>query len=95
MGALAGIADAGLGRGEVSVVGYDNTDLAAHPLIDLTSVDQQGEEMGEQAVTMLLERLQGRTEPREFVVGSQPPGPHVDRASARRIGCRDAGFETV
>ena len=51
IGALAGVADAGHGRGEVSVVGYDNTDLAAHPLIDLTSVDQQGEEMGEQAVT--------------------------------------------
>ena len=51
----------------MSVIGYDNTDLAAHPLIDLTSVDQQGVEMGEQAVTMLLERFQGRTEPREYV----------------------------
>ena len=65
--ALAGVADTGRSRGEVSVVGYDNTDLAAHPLIDLTSVDQQGEEMGEQAVRMLLERLQGRTEPRDYV----------------------------
>jgi LacI family transcriptional regulator len=64
---LAGIADSGRRRGEVSVVGYDNTDLAAHPLIGLTSVDQQGEEMGEQAARMLLERLQGRTEPRAFV----------------------------
>ena len=48
-------------------MGYDNTDLAAHPLIGLTSVDQEGEEMGERAATMLLERFQGRTEPRQFV----------------------------
>jgi len=54
-------------RGEVSVVGYDNTDLAAHPLIDLTTVDQEGVEMGAQAATMLIERLQGRTERREYV----------------------------
>ena len=84
MGALAGVADAGRNRGEVSVIGYDNTDLAAHPLIDLTSVDQQGVEMGEQAVAMLLERFQGRTEPREYVAaptlqvrtstGPPPPG---------------------
>jgi LacI family transcriptional regulator len=63
---LDAVATAGL-RGKISVVGYDNTDLAAHPLIDLTSVDQQGVEMGAQAATMLLERLQGRTEPRAFV----------------------------
>lgn len=68
MDALAGIADAGHGRGEVSVVGYDNTDLAAHPLISLTSVDQDGVDMGAQAATMLLERIQGRTEPRRYMV---------------------------
>jgi LacI family transcriptional regulator len=68
LGALAAIADAGRSYGEVSVVGYDNTDLAAHPLISLTSVDQSGVEMGSQAVTMLLERMQGRTEPRHFRV---------------------------
>jgi LacI family transcriptional regulator len=67
-GVLAGIVDSGLLPGKVSVVGYDNTDLAAHPLIGLTSVDQAGEEMGSQAVTMLLERFQGRTEPRQYVV---------------------------
>ena len=63
----------------MSVVGYDNTDLAAHPLIDLTSVDQQGVEMGEQAVTMLLERFQGRTEPREYVAAPTLAGPNFDR----------------
>ena len=68
IGALAGVADAGRAYGEVSVVGYDNTDLAAHPLLSLTSVDQSGPEMGEQAVTMLLERIQGRTGHREHLV---------------------------
>ena len=50
------------------MAGYDNTDIAAHPLISLTSVDQRGVEMGSEAVTMLLERIHGRTEPRQHVV---------------------------
>ncbi|MEU8244029.1 LacI family DNA-binding transcriptional regulator [Actinoplanes missouriensis] len=61
---------AAAGRG-VAIAGYDNTDLAAHPLIGLTSVDQQGVEMGAQAATMLLERLQGRTEPRRYMATTE------------------------
>ena len=91
---LAGVADSGR-TGQVSVVGYDNTALAAHPLISLTSVDQSGVEMGAQAVTMLLERIQGRTEHREHLVtpslqvrGSTSPPPAVPgsrpRGPARR-----------
>ncbi|BEL02891.1 LacI family DNA-binding transcriptional regulator [Actinoplanes sichuanensis] len=67
---LAGVAAAGR-LGEVSVAGYDNTDIAQHPLIDLTSVDQQGAEMGAQAATMLLERLRGRTERRQHMVSTR------------------------
>lgn len=63
MGVLAAVAGAGRA---VAVAGYDNTDVSAHPLIDLTTVDQQGVEMGAQAATMLLERLRGRTEPRRW-----------------------------
>ena len=79
----------------MSVVGYDNTDLAAHPLIDLTSVDQQGVEMGEQAVTMLLERFQGRTEPREYVATpslqvrsstATAPPPEMKRSNPPSLG---------
>jgi LacI family transcriptional regulator len=66
---LAGVAAAGL-IADISVAGYDNTDMAQHPLIDLTSVDQQGAEMGAQAATMLLERLQGRTERRQHMVAT-------------------------
>jgi LacI family transcriptional regulator len=65
---LAEIADRGHPYADVSVVGYDNTDLAAHPLLSLTSVDQQGPELGRQAVRMLLERIEGRTEPRRYLV---------------------------
>jgi LacI family transcriptional regulator len=79
---LAAIADSGRAYGEVSVAGYDNTDLAAHPLLSLTSVDQRGAEMGAEAVTMLLERIRGRTERRQHVVtptlrvrGSTGPPP--------------------
>ena len=92
LGALAGIADCGHAFGDISVVGYDNTDLAAHPLISLTSIDQQGVEMGSQAVTMLLERIQGRSEPRQHVVTpslrvrastSPPPADATWRADRR------------
>jgi LacI family transcriptional regulator len=68
LGALAGIADSGQPYGAVSVVGDENTDLAAHPLISLTSVDQRGVEMGAVPVNMLLERIQEGTEPRQHVV---------------------------
>lgn len=61
IGALRAIAEAG---SDISVAGYDDVPLAAHPLISLTSVDQAGERMGALAVGMLLERIAGRTEPR-------------------------------
>ena len=63
IGALAAIAELGLTAREVSLAGYDDTELAAHPAISLTSVNQSGPEMGRRAVTMLLERIAGRTEP--------------------------------
>jgi LacI family transcriptional regulator len=47
---------------DISVVGYDNVPLAAHPAISLTSVDQQGEAMGARAIQLLLERIGGRSE---------------------------------
>ena len=47
---------------DISVVGYDDVPMAAHPKVSLTSVDQKGPEMGARAIEMLLERVQGRTE---------------------------------
>lgn len=46
--------------GRISIVGYDNTDLAARVRPRLTSVDQRGPALGETAVTLLLERFGGR-----------------------------------
>ena len=62
--ALRALTDLGLDAHDVSVVGYDNTPLAAHPRLSLTSVDQAGEELGDQAVRLLIERLEGRTRPK-------------------------------
>ncbi|WP_307807073.1 LacI family DNA-binding transcriptional regulator [Naasia sp. SYSU D00057] len=60
IGALRAVDEAGL---DVSVAGYDDIRIAAQPGISLTTVDQSGEEMGERAVRLLLDRIAGRTEP--------------------------------
>lgn len=63
--ALRAVADLGLTAAEVSVVGYDDIDMAGHPLISLTTVTQFGEEIGHAAIDLLMERIRsGRTTPR-------------------------------
>lgn len=69
IGALRAVAERGLTAGDVSIVGYDNIELASHPLVSLTTVDQYGVLTGETAVALLLERISGsRTEPRHVVL---------------------------
>ena len=60
---MRAVGDAGLTASDVAVVGYDNTKMASHPLISLTSIDQSGELMGRRVIELLLERFAGRTEP--------------------------------
>jgi LacI family transcriptional regulator len=61
MGVLEAVTEAGLSvPGDLSVAGYDNTTFAAFGPISLTSVDQGGREMGQNAVRLLLERIADR-----------------------------------
>ncbi len=68
LGVLQAVAELGLTTADVSVIGYDDTDIAAHPLVSMTSVNQSGTRMGEMVVRLLLERIAGRTEPVHEVI---------------------------
>ncbi|WP_328869281.1 LacI family transcriptional regulator [Streptomyces sp. NBC_00287] len=61
MGVLEAFTEAGLSvPGDISVAGYDNTTFAAFGPISLTSVDQAGAEIGDNAARLLVERIADR-----------------------------------
>ena len=86
LGTLRALSEYGLSPAEVSVVGYDDVDIASYPAISLTSVNQAGEAMGERAIRLLLERVQGRTEPTHFTV---EPSLKVRGSTQTRTGGTD------
>ncbi len=81
MGLLAGLSDAGVQvPDDVSIVGYDNTALAHMRHVGLTTIDEPRHEMGELAVTTLLERI--RDERTRSVIHKTTPTLVARRTSA-------------
>lgn len=69
VGALGALRRAGLRVPEdVSVVGYDNSPLAAYDWVSLTSVDPGSTAVGRAAAEVLVELLEGRPHPEETVL---------------------------
>lgn len=95
LGVLQAVAELELTPGQASVVGYDDTDVAAHPMMSLTSVNQSGTQMGAIAVRLLLERIAGRTRSahevlapkvmaRRSTAAPQPRGPRTAATEPHR-----------
>ena len=69
LGAMERLSELGLSTpDEVSIVGYDNTSLAAHRRVGLTSIDQPRFQIGELAASLLQERFAGRSDASRHVL---------------------------
>lgn len=53
---------------DLAIIGYDNSPLAAMPLVDLSSMDQSGRRLGALAAETLLSRIEGRSAPHHILL---------------------------
>ena len=53
---------------DLAIVGYDNSPVAALPLISLASIDQDGERMGRVGAEALFSRMAGRKVPEHILI---------------------------
>jgi DNA-binding LacI/PurR family transcriptional regulator len=84
VGALHGLAAVGLRvPHDVSVVGFDDIEIAPYVLPPLTTIRQATDEMGRWAVMTLLDAIE--LAGREASPGSQPATPDVERIPVRLI----------
>jgi DNA-binding LacI/PurR family transcriptional regulator len=84
LGALNAIDEAGLAvPGDVSLVGYDNSSIAAFRRISLTSVDQPRGEMGRLAADALKDRIRGSSGPARHIVLTPRLVPRASTAPPR------------
>ena len=83
LGAYTSLVQAGIRVPEdISIVGYDDVPVAGLPPIGLTTVDQSGVEIGQQAARLLVSRIEGRTDSRHVLI---PPRLVVRRTTAPLI----------
>lgn len=92
IGAMNAIEESGLRvPQDISLVGYDNTSLAAMRHLSLTTVHQPRLDIGQMAMDLLVERIRGvRSKPRRVVLGptlvvrsTTAPPPRERSATAR------------
>ncbi len=96
IGALNAIEEIGLRvPQDISLVGYDNTSLAAMRHLSLTTVHQPRHDIGQMAMDLLIERIRGvRVKPRRvvlaptLVVRSTTAPPPRERSTASRARAR-------
>ena len=73
---------------DVSLVGFDNTALAAMSYVSLTTVNQPTSDLGQAAIDLVVQRLDGRTESTHFVgpptlvIRTSTAGPRTDTTGA-------------
>ncbi|MCZ0997504.1 LacI family DNA-binding transcriptional regulator [Streptomyces mirabilis] len=75
---------------DLTVTGYDNVNASAIGRVSLTTVDQAGHLTGQMSARILLERLNGRTQPVHYVVAPRLVPRGTSAAPARRPAARVA-----